>query len=48
MFYFFLEVIGVSILVSLFANWIKLVPRYPNRIKCCALTPLKKKQSRNL
>jgi len=29
MFYFFVEVIGVSILVSLFANWIKLVPRYP-------------------
>ena len=31
MFYFSLEVIGVSILVSLFATWIKLVPRYPKR-----------------
>jgi hypothetical protein len=31
MFLFLLEVIGVSILVSLFANWIKLVPRYPKR-----------------
>ena len=31
MFYFLLEVIGVSILVSLFAAWIKLIPRYPKR-----------------
>ncbi len=31
MFYFLLEVIGVSILVSLFATWIKLIPRYPKR-----------------
>ena len=31
MIYFGLEVIGVSILVSLFATWIKLVPRYPKR-----------------
>jgi integral membrane sensor domain MASE1 len=31
MFYFALEVIGVSILVSLFATWIKLVPKYPKR-----------------
>lgn len=31
MFYFVLEVIGVSMLVSLFATWIKLIPRYPKR-----------------
>ena len=31
MFYFFLEVIGVSILVSIFATWIKLIPRYPRK-----------------
>ncbi len=31
MFYFVLEVIGVSILVSIFATWIKLIPRYPKR-----------------
>ncbi len=31
MFFFVLEVIGVSILVSLFATWIKLIPRYPKR-----------------
>jgi len=31
MFYIVLEVIGVSILVSLFATWIKLIPHYPKR-----------------
>ena len=31
MFYFALEVIGVSILVSFFATWIKLIPRYSKR-----------------
>ena len=31
MFYFLLEVIGVSILVSIFATWIKLIPRYPKK-----------------
>ncbi len=31
MFYFVLEVIGVSILVSLFATWIRLIPRYHKR-----------------
>jgi uncharacterized membrane protein YfcA len=31
MFYFLIEVIGVSILVSFFATWIKLVPRYPQK-----------------
>jgi hypothetical protein len=30
-FYFVLIVVGVSILVSLFGTWIKLIPRYPNR-----------------
>ncbi len=30
MFSFLLEVVGVSIIVSLFATWIKLIPRYPN------------------
>jgi len=29
--YFLLEVIGVSILVSIFATWIKLIPRYPRK-----------------
>ena len=29
--YFVLEIIVVSILVSLFATWIKLIPRYPKR-----------------
>ena len=31
MFYFLLEVIGVSLLVSIFATWIKLIPRYPRK-----------------
>ena len=31
MFYFVLEVIIVSILVSLFATWFKLIPRYPKK-----------------
>ena len=31
MIFFLLEVIVVSILASLFATWIKLVPRYPKR-----------------
>ncbi len=31
MLYFLLEVIGVSILVSIFATWIKLIPRYPRK-----------------
>ena len=31
MFYFVLEVIIVSILVSVFATWIKLIPHYPKR-----------------
>ncbi len=31
MFYFLLEVIGISILVSVFATWIKLIPRYPRK-----------------
>lgn len=31
MFYFVLEVIGASILVSIFATWIKLIPRYPKK-----------------
>jgi len=31
MFSFALEVIVVSILVSLFATWIELIPRYPKR-----------------
>jgi integral membrane sensor domain MASE1 len=31
MLYFFLEVIGVSLLVSIFATWIKLIPRYPRK-----------------
>ena len=31
MFYFFLEIIGVSILVSAFATWIKLIPHYPKK-----------------
>ncbi|HEY9167797.1 MAG TPA: hypothetical protein VIS48_16710 [Candidatus Kryptonia bacterium] len=31
MFYFVLEVIGVSILVSLLSTWIKLIPHYPKR-----------------
>lgn len=29
-FSFLLEVVGVSIVVSLFATWIKLIPRYPS------------------
>jgi hypothetical protein len=32
MFFFALEVIVVSILVSLFASWVKLVPRYSGRM----------------
>ena len=31
MLYFLLEVIGVSLLVSIFATWIKLIPRYPRK-----------------
>ena len=31
MFYFVLEVIGVSILVSIFAAWIRLIPRYTKK-----------------
>jgi hypothetical protein len=31
MLYFVLEVIGVSILVSIFATWIRLIPRYPKK-----------------
>ncbi|GEM_PF-1783636 len=31
MFYFVLEVIGVSILVSIFATWVRLIPRYPKK-----------------
>jgi integral membrane sensor domain MASE1 len=31
MFYFVVEVIVVSILVSIFATWIKLIPRYPRK-----------------
>ena len=31
MFFFVVKVVVVSILVSLFANWIKLIPRYPKR-----------------
>ena len=31
MFYFLLEVVGVSILVSVFTTWIKLIPRYPKK-----------------
>lgn len=31
MFFFILEVIVVSILVSIFATWIKLIPRYPQK-----------------
>jgi len=31
MLYFVLEVIGVSILVSIFAAWIRLIPHYPKR-----------------
>jgi hypothetical protein len=30
-FYFVIEVIGVSILVSIFATWIRLIPGYPKR-----------------
>ena len=30
MFSFLLEVVGVSIVVSFFATWIKLIPRYPS------------------
>lgn len=29
--FFILEVIGVSILVSIFATWVKLIPRYPKK-----------------
>jgi len=36
MLYFLLEIIGVSILVSLFATWVKLIPRYPKRIHAFA------------
>ena len=31
MFFYVIEVIGVSILVSLFAGWIKLIPLYPKK-----------------
>jgi hypothetical protein len=31
LFYFIVEVVAASILVSVFATWIKLIPRYPKR-----------------